>query len=132
MPHSYTEDQLKFLEVLQAVGGSLSILGTSFIIITYKLVPSVRTYSMKLVLSLIVADFFFAVANVMSWFRANEISCNIEGFIRTASLLSSALWAAIISYTSYSQIKSFDPDMPRKYPFLLASNILVSLLPALP
>jgi len=131
MAQDFTPYQYEILEIMQTVASGLSLGGTLFIMITYKLVPSIRTYSMKLVLSLIFADFLFAVANIMSYFREYELSCNIEGFIRTFSVVSSAIWAATISYTSYLQTKRYDPTLPKKYPWLLAINIVISLLPTI-
>ena len=93
------------------------------------LVSPLKTFSMKLIISLVFADLFYSSANIMSLFRENEISCFVEGYLRSTSLISGIIWVITILKISQIQMTKYDPEMPKAYTKILILNILISLIP---
>jgi len=96
----------------------------------YFAIPSLRSYSMKLVTCLIFSDFFFSIANVLVYFQSDPTICTIQGYIRLASLLASIFWGCILLWIPYRQIVNPLRDIERTFLRLLALNLLVSLTPS--
>jgi hypothetical protein len=78
-----SETQLLVMELFQGFSVTISLIGTGFMLYTYIIIPSIQTFSMKLVSSLVVADLFYTFANLLSFWRDNQIVCNIAGTFST-------------------------------------------------
>jgi len=125
----YTPEEKFNILTITTISNSLSFLGQIFMLYCYIVIPSMRTFSMKLVISLVWADMFFVFTNYLTFFQDDPLACEIEAYMRIISITSSHIWILIISFVSYSQIKAFDPKVLNSYPRLLILNIMISLIP---
>jgi len=130
MTFALTPEQAHILVIINTVATTLSLLGAGFMIWTYCSIPTIRTFSMKLVISLIVTDTITGLTNLLAFYDQNEFICSIEGFLRNASNLSSVIWVTIISWISYKQICNYEPKVLGYYSRLLILNISLCIIPA--
>ena len=107
----------------------LSLIGELFMIISYFLIPSIRRFSMKLVISLTFSDLGYAIANILTYFNDNETVCVIEGSFRTSSILLGLGWSIIIMNVSYRQIKNHDPEISKTYNSNLVTTLILANIP---
>jgi len=109
----------------------LSLIGELFMIISYFLIPSIRRFSMKLVVSLTFSDLAYSISNILTYFNANETICVIEGALRTGSILLGLGWSIIIMNISYRQIKKPDPEISKTYACSLLTVLILSSIPSI-
>lgn len=84
----------------------LSLCGELFMLISYYFLPSIRTYSMKLIICLVTGDFFYSVANLLTYINSDFGICRLEGFLRQSSIMSTLFWVVVITHTSYKQLSN--------------------------
>ena len=88
----------------------LSILGSSLTCYFCLRLPSYnKTVSVKFIIALSIADFFYSIANVISNFESENsfTLCAVESWIRQSSYVLSIFFSACIAIVSY---KSSLPD----------------------
>lgn len=94
--------------------------------------PSPRPVTLKLILCLTAADFFFSAVNVMTVFDTSEgVLCSLEGLIRETSLIYSMFYAssiAILTYKSFVHGKNFNTEAYYKNSFRLITFIAVTFI----
>lgn len=104
----------------------LSFLGIFWLVYVFFKTIAGWTFSGKLIMCLTFSYFLFTVANLFVIFNSNNIVCQIEGFLRTFSILSSFYWAWKISRTAYFTITDeyFRPDPKTGWFFLFRGFII--------
>ena len=98
----FSVDQYETLKLTGIVTSSLSLVGSSFIMVTWCLFPSLRTFPFKLIVFVSGADFFASVAYLFSinesMKKCNEqVYCSVIGFILHFFVCASFMWIFAIS-----------------------------------
>jgi len=130
MSTNFTAEQTALLEIINLSVTSLSVLSLIFVMYCYRYIPALHTFPMKLIMSLVVSEFFFSTANLLSFMRSNPYFCFVEGYLRASSSLSAALWISIFIWVSYRQITNFNKNISSIYPKALFLNLSIALLPS--
>eukprot|EP01114_Cavostelium_apophysatum_P002622 TRINITY_DN12322_c0_g1_i1.p1 TRINITY_DN12322_c0_g1~~TRINITY_DN12322_c0_g1_i1.p1 ORF type:complete len:307 (-),score=10.47 TRINITY_DN12322_c0_g1_i1:71-991(-) len=96
---AFDHDQTVIINYALYASGGLSCLGSLFIIMTYLLFKSTRSYGTRLVFFLSIADFMAS----FSWFPWNksELLCEIQAGMLQFFMISSTLWTLAISVSLY-------------------------------
>ena len=128
---SFTIDQVNEIKAINLISTILSLIGELFIIFCYYLIPSARSFSMKLVVSLVYSDLAYSIANLMTLVNSNPIVCFIEGYLRTAAVISGSVWVIVMLWVSYSQTKKFRPDIHKIFTKSLIINLFIANIPSL-
>ena len=130
MEDSLSPEQITALDWANGVVSVLSLIGEIFMIATYAYVPTLKTFAMKLIISLIVSDVIYSISTLMSlWY--NTPLCIIQGFLGQIGVMSGVVWFASISYVSYLQFTKFSRDINKKYDKMLCIALTVSIFSAL-
>src|SRR4051812_29567553 len=108
-------EQLDTLMIVNLISTGLSYIGELSLFFLYIRYPTLRSFSFKLVISLTMGDFLYSICNTLSLFRTHDISCEIEGFFRSYSLLVSISWVLAILSITYKQVTDPDPNINRHY-----------------
>lgn len=102
-------------DILNFTTGLLSLGACLWLFTFIAKIPSPRPVSIKLILSLTIADFVYSIANILSFFDDNSDNlCVVEAILREFSVLSSLAWACCISmltYESFCKGKEFDQNL---------------------
>jgi len=123
-------EQDDIIKIVNGVCSVLSLVGELFIIFVYFRTPVVRTFPMKLVISLIFSNLGGTITNLISYLNYNSLVCSIEGFFRAFFGISGVIWAFMILLTSYKQLKNYNGDLNKIYPRLLITNMGISMIPS--
>lgn len=84
-----------------------SSLTSLLVIIMYITIRSLRNFSLKLVIYLLVSDLCFAIAKIITLFinmSENSNLCQFQGFLSNFGQLSSVIWVSIICYSLKSSL----------------------------
>lgn len=118
-PHDYTA-------YVTIISSSLSMVGSSLIILTFVLWKDIRTVARAIVVFLAIADFFTAAGYlfgaVVSYLnernhfnqRHYEQLCEAQSFITTAFPISSFLWTTHLAIYLYVAIVNANPPLAKK------------------
>jgi len=131
MSSQFTDEQLEVIYWTNGITTGLSLLGELFMIISFLAVPTIRRFSMKLVLSLTVTDLAYSIANVLTYFNHNESICIIEGIIRTWAVGNGVGWTLGIMIVSYQQVMSPDPNIDSKYKKYCVTISTIAVIPTI-
>ena len=98
----FSADQYYVLKVVGLVSASLSSAGSFFILLTWLLFPTLRTFPFKLIVFLSTSDFFASIANILSFGESAEDcnrqdQCAVLGFTLHFFLCASFMWIFAIS-----------------------------------
>lgn len=96
-----TDEEIDLVVLTNTITTMISSIAELTLIITFFSVKRLRTFSFRLVISLVIADFGYSTSNIMSIWRANEFICIFSAYIRVFSICSGVWWASIISYVSF-------------------------------
>jgi len=130
-PEEFSPEQLRILDIVNAAGSLLSFAGELFIIGCYFFVPDLRTFPMKLIVSMIFSCLLYTISDVLSYFSVtSDCLCHVEGYLREFARISLVLWIVTITWLSYLQIKKYRPKLHDVYPYLLIGNILLASFPS--
>ena len=126
---SFQDQQVHILWIVNGISTAFSLMGELFMMYTYFVLPSMRRFSMKLVMSLVVSDFIYSLSNVLTYFSDDIGTCVPEGALRTLGYTLSVVWAVIMLIISYKQIIHYNPNIESIYCSLLILSILVGMIP---
>ncbi|XP_031567810.1 G-protein coupled receptor 157-like [Actinia tenebrosa] len=88
---------------LAGITAILSMLGTTFIVLTYLLWNEIQSPSRRILVYISVADFFLAFGNLIGILTRSKIICLVQSIVVTFSCLSSFAWTVIMAvYLYYS------------------------------
>lgn len=111
---------------LTVLSCSLSIFGTTVIILTFINIPEVQNITRKLLLALTIADVLTAVGNLIGiiryialqsmphgceLLRESDSVCVVQSFVTTFSSMVSFFWTTVIAVHIYLQISRSSSDM---------------------
>jgi len=139
MPHtsnshpSLTNDEQDLVAFITCVSASLGLFGSLFIIVTYVVFQSSRSFGTKIVVCLSVAD----VMHSVSWFpwAISDTLCIIQAAIIQFSQLSAYLWTLCIAWSIFmahykeNDIEEIEKKLPWYYAICWGFPFLVSLIP---
>jgi len=117
--------------IINGVCNFLSLVREGLMIYCYWKIPYMRTFSLKLVISLITSVLIYTISNLLSYFNSSPIICWIEGYIRSVGMMSGLAWMVIMLYVSYRQTYRFTPKIYKTYPKIVLITAIVSNIPAL-
>ena len=125
----FSTEQLALIELVNWSSAILSIVGELFMMYSYYRLPNIRTFPMKMVISLVASDFILSMSNVFNSF--SERGCSFIGYMSTLGTISSGIWAVMILWVLHRQLVQYDPYLPKLYPRLLVINAVLSMIPLL-
>jgi len=102
---AWPDVNVEILVILDLTTSALSLIGSLVMCCFCLRVPSPKTTSVKFILALAVADFFYSLSNILSNFLINGSQdltlCWIQGSIRHSSFILSVFFSACIARVSY-------------------------------
>lgn len=125
---SFSPTQLAIANYINGIATALSIFGSLFMIFIYFKEVTMRTFPMKLVISLVFATLFYSISNILLYFNDNGGVCDVEGFVRTSGELASIVWALMLSYITYDNIRKLRNDWETKYWKLVLVIVTITFL----
>lgn len=87
--------------ILATISGSLSILGSSFIIVTYFLWKDLRSTSRKILGYISFADFCLAASALEGLWHSDNRPCKAQSFVTTTASLWSFFWTTFLAVFLY-------------------------------
>jgi len=88
-----------------------------------------RSFSSKLIMCLALSDLILSIVDVIEIISPNDQNCTVLGFIRVAGIYSNMLWTTQILTVLYVQFVLEYTGVTRLFPYLVISNIMLSLAP---
>lgn len=125
------DSQISSAQIVNLAIGIISLIGETFMIITYIKYKNYRVFSMKLVISLIVSDLLSTISSIIGVFDGH-IVCLVQSVLQDIGFISAVYWFVIISFVTYHQVSSYSQNLPKKYNAMLLWSIVISLLYTLP
>jgi len=90
-----------------------------------------RSFSSKLILCLALSDLILSIVDVIEIISPNDQNCTVLGFIRVAGIYSNMLWTTQILTVLFVQFVLEYTGVDRLFPYLVISNIMLSLAPSI-
>lgn len=123
---SFSQHEIKIIDIIVMVTSSLGMVGSIFMIATYALFKEIREFSTKLICLLAFSDFMASLA----WFpfsHTNKISCLVQGIGLQYFLCASFLWTMAISvsllFAFYPNLLDFEWTLKMRYYHLICWGI---------
>lgn len=121
-------EQTELVNYVNIVCTPFSLAGAFYMIYSY-FQSCARSFSSKLVLCLALSDLILSIVDVIEIISPNDQNCNVLGFIRVAGIYSNRIWTTQILTVLYLQFVLEYAGVNRLFPYLVMSNILLSLAP---
>jgi hypothetical protein len=121
-------EQTELLNYVNIVCTPFSLAG-AFYMIYSNFQSCARSFSSKLVLCLALSDLILSIVDVIEIISPNDQNCNVLGFLRVAGIYSNMLWTTQILTVLYLQFVLEYAGVNRLFPYLVMSNIILSLAP---
>jgi hypothetical protein len=96
------EDRL--VKNIQATVACFSLVGEIFVILCYLVLIPQKTFRLKLICCLMLANLVATVSDLMIFYNNSSFICVVEGTLRTFGELSAILWVMVIARVSYKEI----------------------------
>jgi hypothetical protein len=125
-----TPEQVQLLSYVNMVCTPFSIAGASYMIYSY-FQSCTKSFSSRLVFCLALSDMLLSIVDLIEIFNPNEENCVVVGFLRIAGIYSNMLWTTQILGVLYVQFVWEYAGVDRLFPYLVAMNVLLSLVPNL-
>lgn len=88
-----------------------------------------RSFSSRLVFCLALSDLLLSIVDAMEIFNSDDQNCTVLGFLRVTGIYSNMLWTTQILAVLYIQFVLEYAGVDRLFPYLVISNIMLSLAP---
>jgi len=121
-------EQTELVNYVNIVCTPFSLAG-AFYMIYSNFQSCARSFSSKLVLCLALSDLILSIVDVIEIIAPNDQNCNVLGFLRVAGIYSNMLWTTQILTVLYLQFVLEYAGVDRLLPYLVMSNIMLSLAP---
>jgi len=121
-------EQTELINYVNIVCTPFSLAG-AFYMIYSNFQSCARSFSSKLVLCLALSDLILSIVDVIEIIYPNDQNCTVLGFLRVAGIYSNMLWTTQILAVLYLQFVLEYAGVNRLFPYLVMSNILLSLAP---
>jgi hypothetical protein len=122
-------EQQEIVLYINMICTPFSIAGACYMIYSY-FKSGAKSFSSKLVFCLALSDMLLSIVDLLQIFDPNYENCTVIGFLRVAGVYSNMLWTTQILAVLYVQFVWEFAGVERTYPYLVASNILLSLAPS--
>lgn len=124
-----SENQAVLATYISWVCTPLSFFGCCYMISSY-FNSGTKSFSAKLIFCLALSDLVLCLLDAYQIFNPDDQNCTIVGFIRIAATYSNRIWTTQILAVLFVQFVMEYTGVPRLFPYLVASNILLSLTPS--
>jgi hypothetical protein len=121
-------EQTELINYVNIVCTPFSLAGAFYMIHSY-FQSCARSFSSKLILCLALSDLILSIVDVIEIIYPNDQNCTVLGFIRVAGIYSNMLWTTQILTVLYIQFVLEYTGVDRLFPYLVISNIMLSLAP---
>jgi len=121
-------EQTELINYVNIVCTPFSLAG-AFYMIYSNFQSCARSFSSKLILCLALSDLILSIVDVIEIISPNDQNCTVLGFIRVAGIYSNMLWTTQILTVLYVQFVLEYTGVNRLFPYLVISNIMLSLAP---
>jgi len=121
-------EQTELINYVNIVCTPFSLAG-AFYMIYSNFQSCARSFSSKLIMCLALSDLILSIVDVIEIFSPNDQNCTVLGFIRVAGIYSNMLWTTQILTVLYVQFVLEYTGVNRLFPYLVISNIMLSLAP---
>jgi len=121
-------EQTELVNYVNIVCTPFSLAG-AFYMIHSNFQSCARSFSSKLILCLALSDLILSIVDVIEIISPNDQNCTVLGFIRVAGIYSNMLWTTQILTVLYVQFVLEYTGVNRLFPYLVISNIMLSLAP---
>ncbi len=109
-PETFTKNQNRLLLMVTMIESSMSFVGSTLIVLSWVKFPSLRKFSLKLVLMLAVSD----IGSCLSYFLGNPSEgsalCYSQALMMSFFELASILWTTVIAFTLFRLIILLKPS----------------------
>lgn len=123
-------EQTELVNYINIVCTPFSLAGAFYMIYSY-FQSCGRSFSSKLILCLALSDLILSIVDVIEIISPNDQNCTVLGFIRVAGIYSNMLWTTQILTALYVQFVLEYTGVDRLFPYLVISNIMLSLAPSI-
>lgn len=120
--------QTELVSYVNLVCTPFSIAGAFYMIYSY-FQSCARSFSSRLVFCLALSDLLLSIVNTMEIFNPDDQNCTVLGFLRVTGIYSNMLWTTQILAVLYIQFVLEYAGVDRLFPYLVISNIMLSLAP---
>jgi hypothetical protein len=93
------------------------------------LLTCAKSFSSKLVLCLALSDLLLSIVDVLEIIYQDDEDCTVLGFLRVTGIYSNMLWTTQILSVLFVQFVMEYAGVDRLFPYLVISNIMLSLAP---
>jgi len=121
-------EQTELINYVNIVCTPFSLAGAFYMIHSY-FQSCARSFSSKLILCLALSDLSLSIVDMIEIIYPNDQNCTVLGFIRVAGIYSNMLWTTQILTVLYVQFVLEYTGVDRLFPYLVISNIMLSLAP---
>lgn len=122
-------EQTVLINYINIICTPFSLAGAFYMIYSY-FRSCARSFSSKLVFCLALSDLLLSNVDVIEIISPNDQDCTVLGFLRVSGIYSNMLWTTQILSALYVQFVMEYTGVPRLFPYLVISNIMLSLAPS--
>lgn len=122
-------EQTVLINYINIICTPFSLAGALYMIYSY-FRSCARSFSSKLVFCLALSDLLLSIVDVIEIISPNDQDCTVLGFLRVSGIYSNMLWTTQILSALYVQFVMEYTGVPRLFPYLVISNIMLSLAPS--
>lgn len=94
---SFSEDQQATLTLINQIGGSLSLVGSIFVVGCYIKLTAIRSFAFKLVLYMSIATLFLSCSAIIGETQ-NPAWCKVQAVLMSYFELAALCWAGLIAF----------------------------------
>ncbi len=134
-----TSEEIFILRTVIRSIAAVSTLGLLFVVITYWLFKSLRSFAFELVIWLCLTNMLYNIAfflpvneedTLVNNYQENvSLICTLQALITTMSDLSSMLWTTIIGYTAFKSVNNHEILQTKKTLFRTLFFSITLILP---
>lgn len=121
-------EQIEVVNYVNLICTPFSLGGAFYMIYAY-LQTCTKSFSSKLVFCLALSDLLLSIVDVLEIINPNNSNCTVLGFLRVAGIYSNMLWTTQILSVLFIQFVLEYAGVDRLFPYLVISNIMISLAP---
>lgn len=123
-----TIDVPEIINLINIVCTPFSLLGVFYMIYAFFQSYS-KSFSSRLVFCLAISDLVLSLVNLLEIIYPDDSNCTVIGFIRVTGIYSNILWITQILLVLYLQFVHEYTGVHKTFPYLVASNVILSLTP---
>lgn len=121
-------EQTELVSYVNIVCTPFSLAGAFYMIYSY-FQSCAKSFSSKLVFCLALSDLILSIVDVVEIMYPTGTDCTVLGFLRVTGIYSNMLWTTQILTVLYIQFVLEYAGVNRLFPYLVISNIMLSLAP---